>query len=417
MKARVLNPVRNQIEMMYTDMESLLPDHHQARVVWDYVENMDLEELYGRIRSVEGKAGRPAIDPRILMGLWLLATIEGVGSARELEALSREDIGYRWMCGGVSVNYHTLADFRVAHVEVLDRLLTEGVGLLLHKGLVKMNRVSHDGMRTRASANKSSFKKQDKLSESLAEAEQQVHALKGEVGQNQEITKRREARRLRAAKERQETIRQALEELEEAKKSRRHGEKEKKQVSCSTTDPQARIMKMPQGGFAPAYNVQMTVDAETQVVVGADVTQEGTDGSQLKPAIEQLKRRYGKKPKQALVDGGYVNVEAIEQLEKDEIEIYAPPKKPTDPQRGRYQARDKDSPWVARWRVRMGSPEAQQIYRQRASTIECVNAQMRNRGLRGFVVRGLKKVKAVTLWFVLAHNLMKTVQLEMAEVA
>jgi IS5 family transposase len=161
----------------------------------------------------------------------------------------------------------------------------------------------------------------------------------------------------------------------------------------------------------------MTVDTETQVVLGAEVAQDGTDGSQLKPAIEQLERRYGKKPKQALVDGGYINTGAIGQLEEDGVEIYAPPKKPSDPQRGRYQVREKDSCWVARWRVRMGSPEAQQIYRQRASTIECVNAQMRNRGLRGFVVRGLRKVKAVTLWFALAHNLMKTVRLQTAEVA
>jgi transposase len=403
--------------MRYGDLDSLLPEDHPARMVWEYVEAMDLSELYDGIGSVEGSGGRPAIDPRILMALWLQATLEGVGSARALARMCERDVVYQWICGGVTVNHHTLADFRVSGgiEEVLDRLLSESVAALTWEGLVTLNRVAHDGMRTKASAGKGSLHGRESLERHLGEAEEQVRLLKEELESNpQKGTERERAARVRAMRERRERVQRARDELEKAKVSRRHGEKEKKNVRCSATDPESRIMKMAKGGFEPAYNVQFTADTETQVILGADVSQDAVDGGLLLPAMEQLERRYGRKPSQVLVDGGFLNNQAIDQLENEGTEVFAPPRRPLNSKRGRYERWRRDTETIAHWREKMGTEEAQSICRERARSIECVNAQMRNRGLRQLPVRGLKKVKSIVLWYALAHNLKKTMGLRMA---
>src|SRR5712692_6685955 len=131
---RLQRPNRAQLELRAVDLEGLLPADHRARVVWEFVEGLDLASLYAAIKAVEGHAGRPPIDPAILMAVWLYATVEGVGSARAIARLCEEHDAYRWLCGGVSVNYHTLADFRVGHPELLDGLLTTSVAALLAEG-------------------------------------------------------------------------------------------------------------------------------------------------------------------------------------------------------------------------------------------------------------------------------------------
>src|SRR6266540_1920479 len=155
---RVLRPNRQQLELRPADLEGLLPAEHRARVVWQFVEGLDLGPLYAQVQAVEGHAGRPAIDPAILMALWLYATLEGVGSARAVARLCEEHDAYRWICGGVAVNYHTLADFRVDPGEVLDELLSTSVAALMAEGLVDLQRVAHDGVKVRASAGAGSFR-------------------------------------------------------------------------------------------------------------------------------------------------------------------------------------------------------------------------------------------------------------------
>ena len=170
-KPRFQRAERRQIEWRPLSLDQMLPAEHSARQVWASVESLDLSELYRRIRAVEGHVGRDPIDPKILVALWLFATIDGVGSARRLDRLCTEHFAYLWLCGGVSVNYHTLSDFRVQHVEILDRLLTQSVATLLHQGLIALNRVAQDGMRVRASAGSSSFRRRPSLEECLIEAE------------------------------------------------------------------------------------------------------------------------------------------------------------------------------------------------------------------------------------------------------
>jgi len=150
--ARILKPCRNQLQLRSVDLESLLAADHPARIVWAFVEALDVGPLYAEIKAAGERPGRPAIDPRILMALWLTATLDGVGSARALDRLCGEHDAYRWICGGVEVNYHTLADFRVDKVEVLDRLLTRSVAARMMTGAVTLNRVAQDGVRVRASA-------------------------------------------------------------------------------------------------------------------------------------------------------------------------------------------------------------------------------------------------------------------------
>jgi transposase len=421
---RVLMAERNQIELRAMDLEATISLDHPARNVWAFVEGLDLSALYGAIGSVEGRAGRAAIDPKILLALWLYATVDGVGSAREIERLSEVHDAYRWICGGVNVNHHTLSDFRCARLDVLDDWLTHSVAVLTEQGLVKLERVAQDGMRVRASAGAASFRRRSTLERCLEEARAQVQALKGEIEADPDASNRRQrAARERAAEERQKRVAQALEQLAQveehkkkaavAKKDHESEEQYKKRSEprASSTDSEARVMKMADGGYRPAYNVQFSTTTDSQVIVGVDVNNIGSDQGQLSPMLDQVEQRYEERPAQCLVDGGYARHDEIEQAQARGTTVYAPVPKPKDLTRDPYVALPGDSQAIAQWRERMGTAAARDIYKQRAATAECVNAIARGRGLTQFLVRGLSKVKAVALWFAIAHNLMRAISL------
>jgi len=400
---------RTQVCLRPVDLEGLLPEDHRARIVWAYVEGLDLTPLYQQIQAVEGEAGRPATDPKILLALWLYATLEAVGAARALDRLCSTHLAYQWLCGGVPMNYHTLADFRTAHGTFLDTLLTQGVAALMAQSLVTLERVAQDGVRERASAGAASFRRRPTLEACLAEAEAQVQALRAELEADPgATTARQRAARERAARERQARVAQALAHLPalEAKKKR----DERSRARASTTDPEARVMKMADGGFRPAYNLQFATDTGAQVIVGVDASNAGTDHGQLAPMVEQITTRHAEAPGATLVDGGFVTKEDIEAV-SDRTTVYAPVPKPKDPTRDPHVPLPTDTPALAAWRERMGTPEAQAIYKERAATAECVNAQARNRGLRQLGLRGLAKVRVIALWYALAHNLMRAVAL------
>lgn len=409
---RVRRPNRAQIELRPSDLEGSLPPEHRARIVWDFVKGLDLSALYQKILAVEGHAGRSPVDPAIYMALWLYATIEGIGSARALDRLCRQHDGYRWICGGVSVNYHSLSDFRSAHADVLDALLTQSTAALMSDGLVELHRVSQDGVRVRANAGASSFRRKETLEECLENAETQIEALRKELQDDPGATSRRQkAARERATRERKERVSKALEQLPDVESKKKTKDKAKARVS--TTDPESRVMKMPDGGFRPAYNAQFAVDTATQVIVGVDVSNLGSDQGQMPPMVEQMEDRYGQSPAEVLVDGGYTDHGSIDAVSGPEhnCTVYGPVRKPKDNNRDPYVPLPGDSYDVAAWRKRMGTEEAKEIYKERASTVECVNAIARNRGLQRFLVRGQSKVRSVMLWFALAHNMMRGVSL------
>lgn len=410
---RVISPEREQVVCLPHALDDLLTEDHQARIVWEYVTKLDVMGLYAGLRSVEGHAGRDIADRRVYLALWLYATLRGVGSARELERLCQRHVDYQWICGGVPVNHHTLADFRTQHGDFVDHLLTQSVATLKHEGLVEMHRVAHDGLRVRASAGASSYRRRETLQKCLEEAQEQVRRLREELEADPAAgTKRQRATRERAARERLERVQKAVDRLPELEE-RRRGEENRAKTRASTTDAEATVMKMGDGGFRPAYNVQFSADTATQIITGVEVVDTAGDYGQLPAAVEQHVERYDKVPEEMLVDGGFAKKEDIEQVSPPQggTTVYAPVQKSKKDDRDPHTPRPGDSPAVAAWRVRMGTPEAKAIYKERASTIECVNALARNRGLQQFRVRGQPKVRAVVLWYALIHNVMRAATL------
>ena len=415
-EARVLRPVREQLQWVARDLEGSVPQDHPARAIWDLLEKLDLSAFYGAIKAVLERPGRPTTDPQVLLALWLLATVEGVGSARRLDRLCGEHDAYRWLCGGVPINYHMLSDFRVAHQGALDELLTQIVASLMGAGAVTLERVAQDGMRVRASAGAGSFRRRQKLEECLEEAGAQVTRLAHERDHPDPGVNRREQQaRERMARERQERVAQALEQLPQvqAAKERQQqtlalGQREKvTQPRASTTDPEARVMKMPDGGYRPAYNVELATDNASGVIVGVDVVNTG-DARQAAPMEEQVVQRTGEHPKAYLMDGGFATREDITTLERRGVTVYAPVRLPRNkPEEERYQPRYEDSPEVVRWRQRMATEEAKAVYRGRGSTAEWANAQVSQHGVTRFTVRGVAKLTSVMLLVAVAHNILR----------
>jgi transposase len=406
---RMREPVRDQIELRAVDLEALVAADHPVRVIWAYVEKLDLRELEEAIRARTHTAGQAPASPRLLLALWLYATSEGVGSARALARLCESHDVYRWLCGGVSVNYHGLADFRTAHPELLDRLLSENVASL---SVVDLDEVAQDGVRVRASAGTKSFRRRKKLHKELRKAQRLIRQLKDEATDDPQASSRRiAAANERALREREQRVAAALRKLAEIEAEReRRSKTNKKEVEkqkeprASTTDPDARVMKMADGGFRPAYNCQLSTVAGGQIVIVPDVKTVGSDRGLARPMLEEINRRHGRWPKRLLIDGGFNKNEDTEWAADRGIKVYGPPSH-SKHQRDPYEPRDNDGPGVAAWRARMKSPRGKSIYKRRAQA-ECINARFRNWGLQQFTVRGLKKVQTVLRWFALTNNIL-----------
>ncbi len=414
---RLRQPNRAQIELRASDLESLLGEDHRARLVWGYVERQDLRRLTDAIKARGSNAGRAAIDPRILFALWLYATLDGVGGGREIARLTREHDAYRWICGGVSVNYHALNDFRAGNEALMDEVLTANVAALAAAGAISLERVAQDGMRVRADAGAASFRRQASLQQHLSEAGELVRTVKQRAKEDPAAASHRaQAARQRAAAKREARIRAALEQLPQVQATKKRNGDKPEDARVSTTDADARVMKMGDGGWRPAYNVQLATTCEDQLIVGVAVTSAGSDMAQMAPMVEQVSRRTGCTPGQWLVDGGFPaheQIDAVHAHTEGQTEVIAPvpePRKKGDddvPPPDKHQRKDDDSEPVAQWRARMGGAEAKDLYKQRAATAECVNALARNRGLQRVPVRGLRKVRAVAYLYALAHNLMR----------
>jgi transposase len=402
---------RDQLELRAVDLDGLVAADDPVRSVWAFVERLDLSPLYTAIEAREGEPGRAPIDPKILMALWLWATLRGVGSGREVERLCEREVTFQWLCGGVSVNYHTLSDFRVAHEALLDRLLSEGVTSLVDAGLVKLDRVALDGIRVRASAGSGSFRRGGKLGELLSAAHGLVRRLRRELDEDPGAGKRRrEAAERRAAAERLarlEAAKQRLAALEAERRRRaktnQNQVKKQGEPRVSTTDPEARVMKMPDGGFRPAYNGQIASEPVSGVVLKVDVDTTGSDRGLLRPMLEQVKARYGRSPAEALADGGFVCNDDVEWAAEAGTAVFMPLPK-SKHGRDPHEPRAKDGPGVAAWRRRMASEDGQRNYRQRGLA-ERIHAVMRQHGLVRLTVRGSAKARIILLWHALAQNL------------
>jgi transposase len=417
---RLRQPDRSQMEMVVQCPDELISQDHEARTIWRVCESQDLSAFCEPIKAREGVGGRDATTPTLLVALWLYGAVRGIGSARELARRCKESKPFQWLCGGVSINHHTLSDFRVAHGPALDALFTRILATLMEKKLVKVYRISQDGTRVRACAGASSYRREESLGKLLENAKQHVEDLKKLLEDPEKsavLSAKQKAGRTRAARQRQQRVEQAIKRLPELKKkqeklAKKKSEKEKqklKEPRASTTDADATVMKMANGGFNPAVNVQFAIDTESRAIVGVDVSGEGNDHHLAEPMREQVEQRTGQKVHDHLMDGGYLVMEEIESAVAQGVTVYVPPKPPRNKQeRGsEYEPRPGESQVIKDWRERMGSDEGQEIYKQRASTSETVNGDLRtHRGMGRMLVRGLKKAKCVALWCALAYNVM-----------
>jgi transposase len=398
-------PNRAQVELYPSHLEALLPPGHAARLVWRFVDGLRLDAFYAAIRARAGGPGRPPIDPKILIALWLYATIDGVGSAREVDRLCQHHDAYRWIRGGVSVNYHTLSDFRVQHHAALDDLLTQSIAALLKRKVITLARVAQDGTRVRASAGLRSFRRRPTIEEALRVARQQVERTARQ--EDGAALSRQAAAQARAAAEQLARVEEALAEMPDVEAAKARN-KSTGAPRVSTTDPEARKMKMTDGGYRPAYNVQFATDVDGRAIVGVAVTNVGSDQAELPPMLDQIIERTGRAPIDDLVDGGYVTLQAITDAAARGITIYAPVPKSRGGARDPAAPCPGDSPAVVAWRARMATDEAKAVYKARAATAEWINADVRtHRTLGPLLVRGLDKVHAWVLWIAVAHNMMR----------
>jgi transposase len=414
---RLRKPDRTQYSFQPQCLEELLPPQHPARVIWAVVQTLDLSDFYAAIRAREGCVGRDATDPQLLVALWLYATTRAVGSARELARLCQDHRAFRWLCGSVSVNHHTLSDFRVGHADALDKLFSQVLAKLIEKQLVSVRRIVQDGTRIRASVGRGSMRRSKSLARLHDEAAAHVkdlRALLDDPARCADLSARQKAARLRGAQDRQRRLAEALEEIprlgeELAESARRESRKTFKQtedIRVSHTDAQTRVMKMGDGSYHPAHNVQLAADPKSRAIVGVDVSNRGQDSSLSEPMRRQVEQRTGQKVQEHVTDAGYVNLEQIERAGSDGVTMYVALRKSkgkTDP----YKPKRKDTPHVRAWRARMAGEEAKAKLKERSSTIETINADGKaHRGLGRVLVRGLSNVKCHALWFALSYNLL-----------
>lgn len=398
-------------------IDDLIPADDQARKIMAIVENeLDFQPLEVNIKAVQGVPGRNATPPQLLAALWIYAIMHEVINARKLQRLTRQWDPLKWMCGGVTVNHSMLSAFLRENAQWLEGQFRRLVQIMLAEGLIDFDEpLGQDGMRTRAAAGSSSFRSQERLQTLLQQAIEQAHQTHARIEANQEdLSPTQQAAQLRAADEKVERIAAALEESRQLQTAREAREKGTgKNPRASTTDPQARKMKMADNGYRPAYNTQFATLLNTLVVVGVFVSNVGSDSCQAIPMFDQLQRSYKNVPHEVLLDGNYSTHDNINHLSEIGVTVYSPVKQAAkqlaqgkDP----YAPKKGDSQEMQAWRARMGEVQSQTKYQQR-SKCELPNAWCRNRGLGQYTVRGLNRVNQQARWFALAYNLQRLMTL------
>jgi transposase len=318
-KQPLIRPInRQQMSWRAVDVERLIGEEHRARAIWTLVGRLDLSRFYESIESSAEEGGRPAIDPQLLISLWVYAYSEGIGSAREMARRCEFDPAFQWLTGLEEVNYHTLADFRVDKQQELDELFTQVLAALSKEGLITLEQVMQDGTKIKALASTRSYQREGTMREHLERARKRVEQM-GDPRQEEAGANAKQAQ-ARARREQQERLENALEELRKLQSSK-SGEKAKNETRVSTSDPQARVMHHSDGGLSLSYNAQISTDAAHGLIVGVAVTQDANDSAQLLPAVERVEQRLKKKPQQMVADGGYTTRDNIEKMAGREIDF------------------------------------------------------------------------------------------------
>jgi transposase len=389
-------------------LDEQLPDDHPVRLLWDFVEALDLTVFQRPAKAVHGHPGAPLLPIPLLFALWLWATIEGVASARLLTEKCTRDLPYQWLCGGRAVNYHSLADFYADQGVALREQFIEHIAALRQQHLITLTQVTLDGRKVTANASKDCYRREGTLQRHLEEATEHLRRLESQ--RDPAATAGQAAARRRGARARQTRLQQALAVVHQRQEHRRQINRPTSpppEARANETDPDVAKMKMPDGGYRQAYNVETVTDVASGLIVTVAVTNQGSDNGQLGVLLEQLHQEQQTRPQVVLVDSGFAALEDVESLEGEQVQVLMPPKNEKQEQKaGRdpYARKRRDSAAVAAWRARLGEPAARQLYRRRAPVAEGVHAQQANHGWRRFRLRGLAKALVETLWQALAHN-------------
>lgn len=387
--------------MCFEVLDDVVSEDHRARLLWRVVETLDLSKFVLGRKSFAGRAGRDVTSVRALLTLWLYGISVGVGSARELARLVESDDAFRWIAGGVPMGRTVVSEFRVSHGEALDALFTDVLGALVHKKLVSFELVAQDGTRVRASASAPSFRREASLEQCREQAQLHLKAVMAEADDREATAAEQRAREAGA----RDYARRVDEAIAAVRELRSAGKVEPR---ASTTDADARVMKMGDGGYRPAYNVQLATagapDGGPRTIVGVRVTTLGSDIGSIAPMLEQLEARTGKLPETLLADGGHLKFDCLRWAASRNVTVLMPLPPPSKEPTSRRSAHDEP---VEAWRARMQTPEAKELYRARAGLAELPNARFKARfGLGEFLVRSLGNVTSVALLGALAHNLL-----------
>jgi len=398
-------------------LDEQLPPDHPARTLWEFTSRLDCSDFEADVKAVEGRPGKPPFPPQLLFTLWLFALTDGACLARELARRCTRDLPYQWLCGGHCPDYHTLSDFQARHHDRIHRRFVEHVAALRSQGLIELKRASRDGTKRPGNAGNATHHREPTLRRHLAEAEQAVREWEGGRREAEGLSARQRAARKRAAYERRERLRRAVEEVRQLQQARRVCKRpgaRPEEARANEADPDAVRMKQGDGGFRVSYNVQTVTDARHGLVVSTDVITRGNDGGQLSAQLQKVQREQGVLPGEVLADSGYAGQEEVGAAERAGVRVFMPPRdEKKDLQAGRdpYAAKRGDSAAVASWRRRMGTDEGRPAYRQRSGLAEIIRARMEQRKWQRFRLRGQQKARAEALWQALAHNVSRLLAL------
>jgi transposase len=415
---KIKGPCRNQMEMQFNSLDTLLPPDHFARNIWQFIENMDTRPCFEYVNTFIGGDGRPATSPKILLALWVYSILDGNCSARKLETLCKSHDAYKWIVGGAPINRKMLADFRSKNVGKFEDLLTNCLAVMLKAGLINDVDFAQDGTRIKANAGTSSFKKESSIVKIKEEIKSYIKSLKDdETGCTYD--RREKEKKLRIENERLQRVEEALRILEierevknenGKKNNSRVSEEDLQKIKASITDPCVRKMKMGDGGFRLAYNVQFATGLDSRVIFGVDVVNSldpGTAPRMMAQVHSRLTKLKMLAPRNWIADGAYSgkdDLNMVAELFPDCI-YFAPPQGCNVEQAKKH--RKKDSEAVKKWRDMIDTPETKEMYKNRCSTAEFSNAQVKNFGFREFSVRGVVKARGMAFLHAIAQNCLR----------
>lgn len=468
---------REQMVMRVVDVEKLVDQGHPVRAIWEFVGRLDLSSFCEQIRAVEGVRGRPTHHPRLMICLWIYAYSRGVSSGRDIARLCEHDPAYQWLTGMKVVNHHSLSDFRVDHGEALNQLFVQILGVLTLEGLIDLERVMNDGTKIKTWASKGTFRGEKRVKEHLEIARR--HIAEVEASSDEDTNRRAVKARGRAAREKQQRLESAEAEFKKIRASqsegrtKKEGGTKKEEIRVSETEPEARIMKHRDGGFAPSYNAQISTDRLCGVIVGVGLSQSPTDYEELLGSVDRVEQNTGKLPVQVVADGGYTSGNNIHWMRERGVDFIAPvddmgdeafsrqafvydegtnsytcpagktlPYKgkerrgkslryryrgsaldckacpfkmqccPKNKKQGRSVMRSEYEPEIESHAAKMQTEEAKLIYKQRGQTAEFPSAWIKEKlGVRRFRVRGLIKAGLEIIWACVTYNIQQWIRL------